>query len=119
MTNRKPFARIAITLPEETLAAADALAARHDRSRSWIVAEAVRQYAAAALHAPAEAAPASLGPSRREQLSRDAALSPEAPVLAAAEVTPVGPELVPPAEPLAFAQVDDFLDWQRARELGS
>jgi len=38
------YARIAITLPPDDLAAADRLAAAHDRSRSWIVAEALRQY---------------------------------------------------------------------------
>jgi metal-responsive CopG/Arc/MetJ family transcriptional regulator len=47
MTSRQPYARIAITLPPEDLAAADRLAAQQDRSRSWIVAEAVRQYVAA------------------------------------------------------------------------
>lgn len=39
------YARIAITLPPEDLATADRLAAEQDRSRSWIVAEAIRQYA--------------------------------------------------------------------------
>ena len=52
MTRKPPFARIAITLPPETLRAADELAARHDRSRSWIVAEAIRQYAASQSGAP-------------------------------------------------------------------
>ena len=40
-----PYARISITLPAEDLAAADRLAAQQDRSRSWIVAEAIRRYA--------------------------------------------------------------------------
>ena len=44
MPRGKPFARIAITLPSVELAAADRLAAAQDRSRSWIVAEAVRRY---------------------------------------------------------------------------
>lgn len=34
--------RISITLPEEVLAAADRLAQALDRSRSWVVAEAIR-----------------------------------------------------------------------------
>ena len=44
MPRGKPFARSAITLPAEEFAAADRLAAAQDRSRSWIVAEAVRRY---------------------------------------------------------------------------
>jgi len=47
MSKTPPYARIAITLPPDTLRAADELAAQQDRSRSWIVAEAIRQYAAA------------------------------------------------------------------------
>lgn len=43
--SKKPFARIAITLPQEVLASADRLARRLDRSRSWVIAEAIRQFA--------------------------------------------------------------------------
>jgi hypothetical protein len=38
MPKRKLYARIAITLPDADLAAADRLARAQDRSRSWIVA---------------------------------------------------------------------------------
>jgi predicted transcriptional regulator len=47
MTPRKSYARIAITLPPEDLVAADRLAEELDRSRSWVIAEAVRQFVAA------------------------------------------------------------------------
>lgn len=75
MPKRKPFARIAITLPPEDLAAADRLARAQDRSRSWIIAEAVRQYTAK----PDSGATRSegLGPYRLDQLIRDLALTPE------------------------------------------
>jgi hypothetical protein len=39
------LSRISITIPQPLVAAADRLAASLDRSRSWIVAEAVRRYA--------------------------------------------------------------------------
>jgi hypothetical protein len=47
MKSEHPYARIAITLPPEDLAAADRLAAALDRSRSWVIAEALRQFVAA------------------------------------------------------------------------
>lgn len=75
MPKRKPYARIAITLPPDDLAAADRLAKAQDRSRSWIIAEAIRKYAATAgtesVHAEG------LGPFRLDQLIRDLALTPE------------------------------------------
>jgi hypothetical protein len=65
------FARISITLPRDVLAAADRRARALDRSRSWVIAEAIRALVAA----PSPAAPA-----------RDRVREPEAPVYAAQEV---------------------------------
>jgi len=118
MPRKLLHARIAITLPSDTLREADALAARLDRSRSWVVAEAIRQFAAA--HRAAAPAPdtsvAVLGASRHEQLRRDAALTAEARVLQGEEVMAVG---APPAHPDAvrsFPSYDAFRDWRRQRE---
>lgn len=75
MPKRKPYARIAITLPPEDLAAADRLAKAQDRSRSWIIAEAIRKYTT-----PPEIGSLrseGLGPYRLDQLIRDLALTPE------------------------------------------
>jgi hypothetical protein len=117
MARKPPFARIAITLPPETLRAADELAAQHDRSRSWIVAEAIRQYAAAQRGAPpADGVSARLGRSRLEQLRRDVALSPEARVLESEELVAIGGELPEPVSPRTFASFDAFLAWRRERE---
>lgn len=74
MNARKPYSRIAITIPPEDLAAADRLAKIQDRSRSWIIAEAIRKYAAV------DSGPArseGIGPYRLDQLIRDMALTPE------------------------------------------
>lgn len=115
---RKPyFARIAITLPPETLRDADELAARHDRSRSWIVAEAIRQYAAAQREElKADKGSARLGPSRLEQLRRDVALSPEARVLESEELVSFGDTLGNPVPPRSFPSYDAFLAWRRDGE---
>ncbi|HEX4933590.1 MAG TPA: ribbon-helix-helix protein, CopG family [Gemmatimonadaceae bacterium] len=116
MPAKRPFARIAITLPQETLRAADELAARHDRSRSWIVAEAVRQYAASQRREREEGDPASrVGPSRLEQLRRDLALSPEARVLESEELAAIGGD-GPVSPPRTFSSYDDFLAWRRGRD---
>lgn len=117
---RKPhFARIAITLPPETLRAADKLAARHDRSRSWIVAEAMRQYAAAQEGASnADDASTPLGASRLEQLRRDVALSPESRVLESEALVSVGDTPGKPLAPRTFPSYDAFLAWRRERDAG-
>jgi hypothetical protein len=107
MPKPPPYARIAITMPPETLAAADRLAHDADRSRSWVIAEAVRRFAAAGL-----------GPSRTGQLSRDLRLTPEARVRAAEETTRVA-ELRQGRRRdrmLAFDRYEDFLDWKRSED---
>lgn len=85
---RRPYARIAITLPAETLEAADRRAAAIDRPRSWVIAEAIRAYTATAVTAerrPAAAPDEPLGPSRMAQLTADLRLTPEERVIAAEE----------------------------------
>ncbi|HWA15733.1 MAG TPA: ribbon-helix-helix protein, CopG family [Gemmatimonadales bacterium] len=44
---KPPLERVTITIPQPLLAAADALAERMDRSRSWVLAEAVRRMVSA------------------------------------------------------------------------
>lgn len=117
MARKPPFARIAITLPPETLRAADELAARHDRSRSWIVAEAIRQYAASQKGGPPGDEHATrLGRSRMEQLRRDVALSPEERVLASEDIVTVDGAPGAPVPPRSFPSYDDFIAWRRERE---
>ena len=115
MPQKTPFAKIAITLPQPDLAAADRLAAEHDRSRSWIIAEALRQYVARA-DAPDATAP--LDPSRLAQLRRDLTLTPLARILASEEsVQVVGgtPNAHGATAPLIFDDYDAFLAWHRDR----
>ena len=107
MPTHKPYARIAITLPPEDLDQADALALRLDRSRSWVIAEALRQFVAQ----QAAAAPP-LDPSRRAQLYRDSALTPaqrvrEAEVRAQVDATAT--------RPMEFDTYEAFAAWRRAQ----
>lgn len=114
MSKKLPYARIAITLPHNDLAAADRLAAQHDRSRSWIVAEAIRRYAAEEEEeAGTSASP--LGKSRTIQLRADAGLSPNQRVAEADEVATVGPPPGAITAPRMFNSFDAFLAWRRTR----
>jgi hypothetical protein len=110
----KPYARIAITLPEQDLLAADRLAATHDRSRSWIIAEALRRYV---VQLSSEETSERLGPSRQAQLARDLALTPEERVREAEQTALLSDlrERAGRAPPRQFATYDDFLDWQQGR----
>jgi hypothetical protein len=123
------YARIAITLPRADLAAADRLARAHDRSRSWIVAEAIRRFAQdsssgsrradvrPAAPPGAELVATGLGPSRLNQLKRDLALTPEERVRAAEETLRTVPVAASSAHRLlAFDRYEDFLEWQRRAE---
>jgi len=130
MPKAKHYARIAITLPEKDLAAADRLAKQLDRSRSWVIAEAVRRFSdhresaapvrGAALRvaepasAYAVASDGELDPYRLAQLVSDMKLTPEQRVLAAEETLhQVGPLRPRRHQVLAFDRYEDFLDWKK------
>ena len=137
MTKSAPYARIAITLPQEDLEAADRLAGALDRSRSWILAEALRRFVAATDRAAGLKAtagsdgatsapdwsypPASrgLGASRTLQLERDLALSPEQRVRIAEETLALRAHVAEPrpGSPRAFESYEEFLDWKRDRDV--
>ncbi|MGH7696256.1 MAG: ribbon-helix-helix domain-containing protein [Gemmatimonadaceae bacterium] len=119
MPKSKPYARIAITLPPRDLSAADRLAREHGRSRSWIIAEAIRRYAAARESSTGGTTPSrsGLGTQRLDQLTRDMALTPEARVREADETL----RLTRTREParvqlLAFDRLEQYLDWKRRRD---
>lgn len=135
---KKPFARISITLPAEVLRAADREAKRVGRSRSWVIAEAIRRglpaegvaeggAAPAAVRAPAvrETAPhpyatdvPGLDPFRKEQLRRDLELTPAERLLASDDAVRLG-ELAHPRP--ALRQViffDDYLEYLKWKDVG-
>lgn len=127
MPRRTRYARIAITLPAPDLAAADRIAREQDRPRSWIIAEAVRQYARAqgpgvssARHrAPTPAAGAAgLGSSRRAQLVADLRLTAEQRVRAAEQTARAAPRTRRAAlrRVIVFDRYEDYLRWKRAED---
>ena len=132
MPKKKLYARIAITLPPEVLAAADRLARDLDRSRSWVVAEAIRKYSAGV--ATDRPAPVSspviarergegylpgqsraIGPLRLAQLRADLNLTPLERVLAAEETASLGRLVHPPTgqQILTFDRPEDYLRWKQ------
>lgn len=122
MARKAKYAKIAITLPEDDLRAADRLAKQQDRPRSWIIAEAVRQYAANAAQSqrrdPTPVTAQGLGESRRAQLIADLRLTPEERVRAAEETARVSWLLRPPLgkRVLSFERYEDYLEWKRRGE---
>lgn len=126
------YSRISITLPPKLLEAADRCATEVNRSRSWVVTEALRLYVET-VGGPAAgpqgqvrdtarvryAAPG-LGETRTAQLEADLAVTPEERVREA-ERTLALSELGEPAwrgdRLLMFDRFEDYLAWKRWAEL--
>lgn len=119
--------RITCTLPGDLQKRADAEAGRLDRSRSWVIAEALRRYFAAAPAAAKAARVAEpvaaryvvrpgLGEQRLAQLEADLRLTPEQRVREAEEIVEMAFRLHQPprvGQVLAFATYEDYLAWKR------
>ncbi len=128
MSKRQPLARVTITLPRPVLEAADKTAARLDRSRSWVVAEAIRRFAE---ELPRENEQVrrvreshwnpGLGDQRLAQLTSDLALTPEKRVRAGEESADLG-ELAHPRPRLKrvvlFDTFGDYLAWKKRDAIG-
>jgi hypothetical protein len=109
---------VAITIPADDLAAADEMARTCQRSRSWVISEAVRRYAAEPAPAPSQPG---LGPLRLAQLAADLRLTPEQRVLAAEETAraTIARGTVRAQRAIGFGNLNDYLDWKRLEELGA
>lgn len=128
MPKRAPYTRVATSIPKADLAEADRLAKQQDRSRSWVIAEAIRRYAGSQASAQRSGAGAAdiarveqgLGAARRAQLIADLRLSPEERVRAAEETARVSFLYRPPIgrRVIAFDRYEDYLQWKRLGELG-
>lgn len=118
-----PLARVTITIPDDLLEAADRKAAELDRSRSWLLVEALRRYLVqgarkgSMVREPSASYLAGLGPGRQAQLEADLALSPEERVRLAQETAEIRAGLRR-RSPLrhrimAFDRLEDFFDWEK------
>ena len=129
------IARVTVTVPKDVLKAADRLAARLNRSRSWVVSEALRRYAVEEAGAsvepqarqvsvrerltPTYVGGTGLDSQRLAQLEADLQLTPEQRVREAQDTLDLAIRLHRPpraAQVLAFETYEDFLDW-RERDL--
>jgi len=120
------FTRISITLPRDVLTAADRRARALDRSRSWLIVEAIRAYLAESPSQVREPTPSygvtspGLGPLRLAQLESDFRLTPERRIRAAEESARLG-ELVRKShgrrhQVLSFYRYEDYVAWKRTEQ---
>ena len=120
MPRKRAYARISITLPREVLAAADSQAKALDRSRSWVIAEAIRSYRSAP-PGQAEAPPgaAEVAAARREHLLADLERTPEERLRRAAALLRLAPGSATGrrAQIIGFDSYEDFAAWKKARRV--
>ncbi len=122
--------RITITIPKDVLEAADKRAKELDRSRSWVVADAVRVAIGTGSEAPRnraanrlrEASPpyrSGLGTYRQTQLEADLTLTPTERVLSAERTARATGRGNRPTfqRVVTFDRYEDFLEWKRQEDL--
>ena len=115
------LSRISITIPEELIAAADRRAAELERSRSWVLVDALRQYLArpeGAVHEGEVAYLGGLGALRTAQLEADLRLTPEERVIEAERTLRVedvrrSSRKAQQDRLLTFDRYEDYVDWTR------
>jgi hypothetical protein len=117
--------RISITLPRDVLTAADRRARALDRSRSWLIVEAIRAYLGGGSPSQVREPAATpygvtspgLGPLRLAQLESDLRLTPERRIRAAEETARLGERVRGtrgrPHRILSFDRYEDYVDWKR------
>jgi predicted transcriptional regulator len=119
------LARVTITLPSDVLASADARARQLDRSRSWVVAEALRGYlTAVVVREPSGVSAArEVADAKRLHLASDLRLAPAERLRRAEELG----RLARTAQRrkgrrrqvIAFDTYEDYYAWKKARLVGA
>lgn len=132
---KPPLDRISMTIPADLVRQADQLARQWDRSRSWVIAEAVRrlgeQQKGTAMPGmvaergvatpPLSTVPGNAGrldPYRRRLLADDVRLSPEARVLAAERTAREVPARSFGRLFISFDRREDYLEWKNLEAAG-
>jgi hypothetical protein len=124
------FTRISITLPRDVLAAADRRARALDRSRSWLIAEAIRAFLAAPA-SPSGTVRESAAPvyavqevaeARRRHLAADLKRSPAERLRRAEQLARLARQVKPRRgrrqQVIGFDSYEDFYAWKKARRAG-
>ncbi len=129
------LARISVTVPRSLVVAADRRARELERSRSWVVAEALRRHlqsdyadqpAGPRPHGVREAAPhpyagAEVAEARRRHLAAELALSPAARLHRAEELGRLARQSQGRGrrqQIIGFDSYEDYYQWKRARLIG-
>ena len=102
-----------MTIPPDVLRRADRIAKREGRSRSWVIADAVRRLAE-----PVPADLPRLDHSRREVLQADRARSPTERVLAAERTAREVSVRRFASLFVTFDRFEDYLEWKRRETIG-
>src|SRR5437762_757317 len=123
--------RISITLPRDVLAAADRRARALDRSRSWLIVEALRAYLATRAHSPSAGvhepdspvyAVREVAEARRRHLAVDLKRSPAERLQRAEQLARLAREVRPRRgrreQVIGFDSYEDFYEWKKARLAG-
>lgn len=131
MSTKKSLARISCTIPEDVLAAADRVAAREQRSRSWVISEAVRRYAGGVDSSAAGAsevresarvvyAAEAIAEGRTQRLRHNLELSPKERLARAEELIAFARAVHPHrslTQVIGFETLSDFMAWKTSRRV--
>jgi hypothetical protein len=128
MIAKKRLVRISCTVPEDVLAEADRIAAHEDRSRSWVISEALRRYGEPGTDSRLVREPtghpyaaAAIAEARDRQLVANLRLTPTERLARAEDLLQFAREVHPRtrrAQIIGFGTLEDFAAWkaeERAR----
>lgn len=129
MPKKPPIARISITIPADVLKLADELASRLDRSRSWVMGEAVRRMALGSdvrvlrepVTNPYAGYEAEMESARLRRLRADLAATPEERLRDADELVRLGRMVRPPrnrSQIIGFDSYEDYDRWKTTQRAG-
>jgi len=125
------YARISVTLPKSVLAAADRRAKELDRPRSWVIAEALRQWTGGAPPSAPNAVREAASPeyvarefaeARHQRLVADLKLSPAERLQHATDLARLARTRRPSgsrAQIIGFDSYEDFYKWWKGRKAGA
>src|SRR2546423_12388583 len=121
------FTRVSIPLPRDVLAAADRRARTLDRSRSWLIVEALRAYLATPAGSPSARVRESdavqeVADARRQHLAADLKRSPAERLQRAEQLARLARQVRHRGgrrqQVIGFDSYEDFYEWKKARLAG-